>query len=61
MFRGRFFMFLLVIMLLFGLVSAAGMSLFRSGWSQGYVAGRIADRGGEAVTGDEASQPSTRG
>ena len=47
MFRGRFVGFLLAVLLVAGLLSLAGSSIYRAGWTQGYFVGKISD-GGEA-------------
>jgi hypothetical protein len=47
MFRGRFFSFLLAMLLVVGLLGLAGSSIYRAGWTQGYFTGKISD-GGEA-------------
>jgi hypothetical protein len=43
MFRGSFLTRILVTILLFGLLAAAGFGLVRLGWSQGYTAGLLAE------------------
>jgi hypothetical protein len=43
MFFRRFFRFVLVVVLLFGIFGIVRSDAYRSGWSQGYVSGQAAD------------------
>jgi hypothetical protein len=61
MFRGRFFGFLVVMLLVVGLLGLAGSSIYRAGWTEGYFVGKVSDG---APTGESTvvvPEPVTRG